>query len=90
MPCQNGTIHPSPRRAIDRTCGTHVISGLLVHANQKRPTGSAIAPTIIGGRRSSGIVLPCLTYAFVKLVAVLNAIKPAPMMIPTIKAPKGS
>lgn len=34
------------------------MEGEDVHANQKRPMTSDTAPTIIGGRRSSGSSLP--------------------------------
>ena len=33
--------------------------GLLVHANQKSPIGRMREPRIMGGRRSSGMTLPC-------------------------------
>lgn len=61
-----------------------------LHPNQKRPIGRQMAPTIIGGRRSSGIDLPCLLKERVKFVAVLNAMMPAPRAMPTRKAVKGS
>lgn len=39
--------------------------------NQNSPMGRQIAPTIMGGRRSSGMDFPCLLKARVKFVAVL-------------------
>lgn len=41
-----------------------------VQAYQNKPIGSMTAPQIIGGKRSSGIGLPCLTKARVKFVRV--------------------
>jgi hypothetical protein len=41
-----------------------------VPSNQNKPIGRAIAPTIMGGRRSSGMGLPCFSRAFLTLVEV--------------------
>ena len=46
--CKNIIKIPAPIGMPARTWGTHVICGLLVHANQNRPMGNRIAPTIIG------------------------------------------
>lgn len=48
-----------------------------------------MAPTIMGGSRSSGITLPCLMKDLVTLVLVEYAIRPVPMAIPTMKAVNG-
>lgn len=40
------------------------------YPNQNRPMGRTMAPIIMGGRRSSGMGLPCFSRAFLKLVAV--------------------
>lgn len=55
----------------DRTCGTQVMLGEEVHANQKRPMGRRTAPRIMGGRRSSGITLPCSLSLRAKRVLVM-------------------
>jgi len=89
MPCQNVTKHPIPKNAAEMTCGTQMMSGEDVQANQKREMGRMIAPTIMGGKRSSGIGLPCLMYARLKFVAVEYAIKPVPIAMPTMNATKG-
>ena len=37
------------------TCGMAHIDDEDVHANQKRPMGNKMEPTIMGGRRASGM-----------------------------------
>ncbi len=49
---------PIPRRIPLMTCGTQLMFGFDVQANQKSPIGRMRAPAIIGGNRSSGITLP--------------------------------
>lgn len=48
-----------------------------------------MAPTIMGGSRSSGITFPCLMKDLVTLVLVEYAIMPVPMAIPTMNAVNG-
>lgn len=55
-----------------RTWGTQVMCGELVHANQKSPMGRMKEPRIMGGRRSSGITLPCFFSLRAKRVLVTN------------------
>lgn len=45
--------------------------------------GSMMAPTIMGGSRSSGIGLPCFSNALLKLVLVEYAMPAAPAAMPT-------
>jgi hypothetical protein len=54
-----------------------VMCGLLVQANQKSPIGKIMDPRIMGGRRSSGMTLPCFFILRAKrvLVMILGFIK---------------
>ena len=62
---------PHPMGMPEITCGTHVMCGEDVHANQKRPMGRMNAPRIMGGSRSSGMTLPCSSSLRLKRVAVV-------------------
>lgn len=53
------------------TCGTQVMFGDEVHANQNSPTGRMTEPSIMGGRRSSGMTLPCFLSLRAKRVFVI-------------------
>jgi len=55
----------------ERTCGTQVILGELVHANQNMPAGKRAPPMIIGMSRSSGATWPSRSRMRAKRVLVM-------------------
>ncbi len=63
---------PQPMGMPARACGTHVMFGDEVQANQKRPIGRRKLPRIMGGRRSSGITRPCFWSFRAKRVLVVH------------------
>lgn len=84
IPCQKVTSIPIPIRALDITWGTQVIDGEEVQPNQKNAIGSTTAPTIIGGRRCSGMGLPYFLNAGAKCTRVEYIMSDTPIKIPIL------
>lgn len=74
MPCSVITMIAKPIGTLAMICGHGLMLGKLVHANQKRPIGSATAPAIMRRRRVSCIRPSAgLGASFVRVVKAMVA-----------------
>lgn len=80
---------PAPVGAMAMTCGTQVMEGEEVQANQKRPRGRRRPPMNIGTRRSSGGMLPVRAWMGARRYLVMRMIIRAPMQTPARREMKG-
>jgi hypothetical protein len=60
-----------PIKAKPSTLGNQCMLGALVHPTMKKPIGNVMAPSIIGGRRISGMAFPSSEFSKARRKMVL-------------------